>query len=118
MNERILTKVSPVNLPWRVKICYGFGGFAKALLAVSMAAFMLYFYVDVCGLNSGVASTIILIAKIWDIINDPMMGAYVDKKQSKHGKCRFFLRAMAIPGGVIFALCFFMPEISTTGKFV
>lgn len=118
MNKEILTQVSPTILPWRVKILYGAGGFAKALLAVTMAAFMIFFYVDVCGIDSGVASTIILISKIWDIINDPMMGAIVDKVKSKEGKCRFWLKYMSVPAIVLVALCFYMPDISQNGKFI
>lgn len=85
MENRILTQVEEVRLPLKVKICYGFWGLTKALLAVTMATFMMYFYVDVCELNSGVASTIILIAKIWDIVSNPMMGAIVDSTKSKEG---------------------------------
>ena len=83
-----------------------------------MAAFMLYFYTDVCGIDSTVAATIILIAKIWDIINDPMMGAIIDRTRSKEGKCRFWLKYMSVPGMVIVALCFFVPELTTTGKII
>lgn len=107
MEKKVLTQVSPVVLPWRVKILYAAGSFSKALLAVAMAAFMLYFYTDVCGIDSTVAATIILIAKIWDIINDPLMGAIIDRTRSKEGKCRFWLKYMSVPGMVIVALCFF-----------
>ena len=58
MEKKVLTQVSPVVLPWRVKILYAAGSFSKALLAVAMAAFMLYFYTDVCGIDSTVAATI------------------------------------------------------------
>lgn len=118
MNERILTKVGPEILPWKVKLLYGAGGFAKALLAVTMAAFMLFFYVDVCRIPSVVASNIVLIAKVWDIINDPMMGAIVDRVKSKEGKCRFWLKYMSVPAIVLVALCFYMPDISQNGKFI
>lgn len=118
MEKKTLTEVSPVKLPWKVKILYGAGSFSKALLAVAMAAFMLYFYTDVCGIDSKVASTIILIAKIWDIINDPMMGAVIDRTHSKEGKCRFWLKYMSVPAMVIVALCFWVPELPATGKII
>lgn len=108
MEKKVLTQVSPVVLPWRVKILYAAGSFSKALLAVAMAAFMLYFYTDVCGIDPTVAATIILIAKIWDIINDPMMGAIIDRTRSKEGKCRFWLKyitpiaAYFMEGGVAY----------------
>ena len=117
-NEKIITSVQDVKLPLTVKIGYTVGNFAKALLAVSTAAFLLYFYVDVCGINSKIASTIILLAKIWDIINDPMMGAIVDRTVSKEGRCRFYLKYFSVPAGIIFALSFFMPNFAMPGKIV
>lgn len=115
-NQGIITSVQDVKLPMSVKIGYTIGNFAKALLAVSTAAFLLFFYTDVCGINPKIASTIILIAKIWDIINDPMMGAIVDKTISKEGKCRFYLKYFSVPAGIIFALTFFMPNFAMPGK--
>ena len=111
-----LTSVQDVKLPWSVKIGYSVGNFAKALLAVSVSVYLLYFYTDICGIDSKIASTIILIAKIWDIINDPMMGAIVDKTVSKEGRCRFYLKYFSVPAGIIFALSFFMPDFALPGK--
>ena len=110
------TSVQDVKLPWPVKIGYSVGNFAKALLAVSVSVYLLYFYTDICGIDSKIASTIILIAKIWDIINDPMMGAIVDKTVSKEGRCRFYLKYFSVPAGIIFALSFFMPNFAMPGK--
>lgn len=115
-NQGIITSIQDVKLPLSVKIGYSIGNVAKALLAVSTAAFLLFFYTDVCGINPKIASTIILIAKIWDIINDPMMGAIVDKTVSKEGKCRFYLKYFSVPAGIIFALTFFMPNFAMPGK--
>lgn len=118
MENKLLTKVEPVKLPLKVKIIYASGDLAKTLLVVSTMSFLLYFYTDVIGINSGVAATIILIAKIWDIINDPMMGAIVDRTKSKEGKCRVWLKYLSVPGGVVLALAFMMPELSASGKIV
>lgn len=118
MNEKVLTSVQPVKLPLRVKIGYSVGSAAKALLAVSTAAFLLYFYTDVCGIDPVVASTIIMIAKIWDIVNDPIMGAIVDRTASKEGKCLFFLKRFSVPAGIIVALSFTMPNFAMPGRVV
>lgn len=118
MEQKVLTKVEPVKLPAKVKLLYATGDLAKSTTVIMMMAFSMYFYTEVCGINSGVAATIILIAKIWDIINDPMMGALVDRTRSNEGKCRIWLKYMSVPGFVIFALVFWMPELSATGKIV
>ncbi|MGC2872793.1 MFS transporter [Ihubacter sp. mB4P-1] len=118
MEQKVLTKVEPVKLPWKVKFLYATGDLAKTTTVIMTMAFSMYFYTEVCGINSGVASTIILLAKIWDIINDPMMGAIVDRTKSKEGKCRMWLKYMSVPGAIVFALAFMMPELSATGKIV
>lgn len=118
MNNNVLTSIQAVKLPLKVKLLYATGDIAKSTIVVMTMMFSLYFYTDVIGINSGVAATIILIAKIWDIINDPMMGAIVDRTRSKEGKCRMWLKYMSVPGGIMLALAFMMPELSATGKIV
>ena len=106
------------KLPMSVKWLFASGDFAKTLLVVMTAAFSLFFYTDVLGMDAKIVATIILIAKIWDFINDPMMGALVDRTKSKEGKCRMWLKYMSVPGGVILALNFIMPELAATGKII
>lgn len=116
MKNDVLTQVQPVKLPMRVKLLFGMGSFANTMLVIATMSFLLYFYTDVLGIRSEVAATIILIAKIWDIINDPMMGVICDRTRSKEGKCRFWLKYMSVPGGIIVALLFCVPELSEGGK--
>lgn len=106
------------RLPMKVKWLFASGEFAKTLLVVMTAAFSLFFYTDVLGMDAKIVATIILIAKIWDFINDPMMGALVDRTRSKEGKCRMWLKYMSVPGGVVLALNFIMPELAATGKII
>lgn len=106
------------KLPLKVKWLFASGDFAKTLLVVITAVCSLYFYTDVLGMDPDVVALIILIAKIWDFINDPMMGAIVDRTRSKEGKCRMWLKYMSVPGGVVLALNFIMPELAETGKIV
>ena len=53
---------------------YGFGDLANGLTFGMSATFMLAFYTDVLGLTAAAAGTLFLIARIWDAINDPIMG--------------------------------------------
>lgn len=116
--KQILTSVESVKLPLKVKIGYSVGNFGKALLAVSTSAFLLYFYTNVCGIDAKIAATIILIAKIWDICNDPMMGAIVDRTISREGKCRFYLKYFSVPTGIMLTLTFVMPNFAMKGKII
>ena len=51
-------------------------------------------------------STIMAIARVWDAINDPIMGTIVDKTRSKWGKCRPFLIYVPLPLFIVTTLCF------------
>jgi len=52
---------------------------------------------DYLGLGMVGAGIVLSITKIWDAINDPMMGMIVDKTRTKWGKCRPYLIWMVIP---------------------
>lgn len=118
LSKSVPTKVEAVKLPRKVKFLFAFGEISKGILNIMPVMFCLYFYVDVLGINGGVAATIMLISKIWDIINDPIMGAIVDRTHSKEGKCRIWLKYVSLPGGIALALTFMMPNLAGTGKIV
>lgn len=63
---------------------------------------------DVLKLSMTLASVVILGTKIWDAVNDPIMGVLVENTRTKWGKCRPYLIWMAVP--LILATTFlFMP---------
>ncbi|MCQ2462255.1 MAG: MFS transporter, partial [Clostridia bacterium] len=64
------------------------------------------FMTDVLKLSMTLASVVILGTKLWDAINDPLMGTVVEKTRSKWGKCRPYLIWMTPPLVIITALLF------------
>lgn len=54
----------------RVKLGYSVASVAPTIQMLIQMYFLLYFYVSIVGLSGGVAGTIILIARVWDFIND------------------------------------------------
>ncbi len=118
MNEHVLTALQDIKLPWKVKISFVCQNFARMVGSTLVSAYAVFYYTTVLGLNGALVGTIILISKIWDIINDPMMGAYCDRTKSKEGKCRFWIKYFSVPGGVILATMFIIPPLSSTGLYV
>ena len=91
------------------RICYGFvdagGGFSFTMVS----SYLTVFYTDVVGLTPAVISIIMLIARIWDGINDPMMGMIAEKTRTRWGKYRPYLLFGAPILGLLTVLTFTCP---------
>lgn len=70
---------------------YGVGDFASNLCWTFVGSYLSVFYTDVVGLAPAVASAILLIAKIWDGVNDPMFGAIAERTNTKKGRFRPYI---------------------------
>lgn len=70
---------------------YALGDLASQMVWQFVGMYLTVYYLDVVGLAPAVASTIMLIAKIWDAINDPMMGGICERTNSKHGRFRPYI---------------------------
>lgn len=118
MNTNIITSVQDVKLPFGRKILFSLNGFSRMLASTMISTYAVYYYTDILGLSGTLVGIIVLISKIWDIINDPMMGALVDRTHSKEGKCRYWLKFFSVPGGIVLAMMFIVPDFSATAQFV
>lgn len=99
------------KLPIRIKFAMAYGDFGKSTLNILNAFFLLWFYTDVAKIPAAAATAIMMIAKIWDAINDPMMGVILDKTASKEGKCRAWLKYLSVPAGICVALSYYAPHL-------
>ena len=105
-------------LPKKLRRFYGIGEFGQQLSIMTLNMYLLYFYTNVLGISGAAAGTLLLVARVWDAINDPIMGMIIDNTHSKHGKCRPYLLYCALPAGVFLALTFCAPNLSNTAKLV
>lgn len=97
---------------------YSLGDVASNLTFTLVTTYLMFFYTDVVGLAPAVVATLFLVARIWDAINDPIMGIVVDKTDTKWGKCRPWFLWLAIPYGIIAILTFTVPDLSMNGKII
>ena len=72
-------------------ISYALGDLASQLVWTFVGMYLSVYYLDVVGLAPAVASTIMLVAKVWDAVNDPMMGAICERTNSKYGRFRPYI---------------------------
>ena len=78
-------------------LAYSFTIFGSSMVSALMGSALSFFYTDVLGIAAGVVGTIFVIARIWDAVNDPIMGIIVDRTDSKWGKCVPYLKFVPIP---------------------
>ena len=98
------------------KVGYGLGDLASNFVFHIVNAYLLFYYTNIYGIAPAAAGTLFLVAKIWDAITDPLMGAFADRNQGRFGKYRPFLLWMAIPFGVLGFLAFLGPDFTDGGK--
>ena len=106
-NNRVLEqdKVKPFGM--QDKVGYMLGDVGSCLLFNFIGSYLLVFYTDVFGISAAAVGTLMVVSRVWDAINDPMMGVIVDKrKRSKDGKFRPYLKYMGIPLGIFTILTF------------
>ena len=99
------------------KIGYALGDAAAGGITwkVMSIAFPLFF-TNIFGLTVADTATLMLVARLFDVITDPMMGALADRTQSRWGTYRPWLIFGAIPLGVVFALLLYTPDLGIVGK--
>ena len=99
------------------KIGYALGDAAAGGITwkVMSIAFPLFF-TNVFGLTVADTATLMLVARMFDVVTDPLMGSLADRTQSRWGTYRPWLIYGAIPLGVVFALLLYTPNFGPTGK--
>jgi GPH family glycoside/pentoside/hexuronide:cation symporter len=102
----------------REKLGYGLGDTASNLYWKLFEFFQLIFYTDVFGISAASAATMFFVTKIWDAINDPIVGLIADRTRTAWGRFRPYLLWMAVPFAVTGILTFYTPDLSPRGKLV
>lgn len=110
------TTTPPTQAPitTRFKLLYGMGDLSLAAPLTLVAFFQLVFLTDVAGMNPGQAGLAVLIGKIWDAFNDPIMGFLSDRINTRWGRRRGLLLFGAIPFGLTFILQFIVPNLPSS----
>lgn len=98
------------------KVAYGFGDLASNLSFGFVSLFLLFFYTDIYGLSAAEASLIFVIARCIDAVFNLVIGFFVDKTNTKHGKLRPYLLYGSIPLGLLTVVCF--TAIETDYRFI
>ncbi|REE88999.1 GPH family glycoside/pentoside/hexuronide:cation symporter/probable glucitol transport protein GutA [Paenibacillus taihuensis] len=104
------------KLTLREKFAYGMGSLGNNIIYGLMSTYLVVFYTDYFGISIAAIGTLFLIARMWDAINDPIMGHIVDNTRTRWGRFRPYLLFGPFVMGTIVILCFWSPELSSGGR--
>lgn len=100
------------KLSWPVKISYGVGAFGKDLVYAIVATFFTFYLTDICKISPIFVGYLFLAARLFDAINDPIMGLIVDNTRSRWGRFRPWILLGTILNAIVLAFLFFNPGLS------
>lgn len=95
-----------MNLTSKEKIAFGFGALGKDAICCFVGNFLMFYFTDVLFLAPAFVGTLFFIARIWDAVNDPMMGLIVDNTHNHFGKFRTWLLVGTLINAVVFVALF------------
>ena len=94
------------------------GALGQGMVYAIMSSYISDFYLNVLGVSAVFVLLLMLLARIWDAINDPLMGMIADRLNPKRGKMKPYLIITPIPIAVLTLSLFYAPDISITAKMV
>ena len=106
------------RLSFKEKFSYGFGDLASVLYWQTFMLYFTYFYTDVFLIPAGAAATMFLVSRVWDGVNDPMMGMIADRTKTRWGHFRPYLLWICVPFAIVGVLTFTVPNFDPEGKLI
>lgn len=107
-----------MKLSLKERLGYGLGTAGEQFPNFLVQTFLFAYFNLVVGLNAGVIATIMLIARVWDAINDPLMGIIADHTRSRWGSYRPWAFFATIPMGIFLVLTFTNVGLTSTAKVI
>lgn len=107
---------APAALSLKEQLAYGCGDFASCLYWRTFMVYLPFFYTDIYGLPAAALGTLLLVSRIWDGINDPLVGLWADRTDTRWGKFRPFILLGCLPFAGLGVLTFTTPDFGATGK--
>lgn len=100
------------------KAAFGIGAVGKDMVYALSASYVMYYYQDILGLSATFVGLILMIARVFDAINDPFMGILVAKTRTKWGRFRPWLLSGTVLNALVLYALFSAPSMQGTGLMV
>ena len=115
LSHKIFGTTPGSDLQPKEAISYSIAGFGQNMICGLVSAYLLYYMTNGLLISSVTVGFIMLFTRLFDALNDPIMGSIVDKTRSRWGKCRPYLLFMPFIIG-IFTVLVFLPLTPATNS--
>lgn len=100
------------------KYSFEIGAFGKDLVVNLIGIYLMYYLTDILGVAAGFVGSLYFVARIWDAINDPVMGMIVDKTKTKWGKFRPWLVIGTLINSIVTIILFTNFDLTGTSLYI
>lgn len=105
-------------VPKKEWVAYAVGALGQGMVYAVMSSYISDFYLNVLKLTPIFVLLLTLLARIWDSVNDPIMGYIMDRVHPKKGKMKPYLLYTPIPIAILTVLMFSAPDLPPTALMV
>ncbi|MBO7682015.1 MAG: MFS transporter [Clostridia bacterium] len=110
------TNTATKKLSGKEKTSYGLAAVGKDLCYMLSASYVLYYFQDVMGVSAAAMGVILLVARVFDAFNDPIMGIITAKTKTRWGKFRPWLFiGTALNAVILFVMFSAPPSLTPSG---
>ena len=117
MQSENVGKTQYKHVSAREKYCFGIGAIGKDAICNLVGAFLMLYFTDTLYLAPAFVGVLFFVARIWDAVNDPVMGMIVDNTRTKYGKFRIWLVIGTLINSVVFVLLFYSFNLKGTALY-
>ncbi len=107
-----------MKLTFAEKAGYGIGALGKDMACGIVNTFLMFYFTDIIGLAPAFLGVLFMVARIWDAVNDPMVGWLVDNTHSRMGKFRPWILIGTLSNAIVLVVMFMNPGIKGAGQYV
>lgn len=100
------------------KAAFGIGAVGKDMVYALSSSYVMYYYQDVLGLSASFVGLVLMLARVFDALNDPFMGVLVARTRSRWGRFRPWLFTGSALNAVVLYALFAAPDLTGTGLMV
>lgn len=103
-------------VPKRTRVLYGFGELGSQFTWTLVSSYLVAFYTDIALLAPATIATIMLIARIWDAVDDPIQGMLMERTRTKWGRFRPWMIFATPLLAMFLVLTFMSPQFGGNGQ--